>query len=87
MIERLNYDIIYIENMSLFNDLKIILLTFEILFKGRECDENKDKRRKNKDKKEKDKDKNEAKSQELKAKVNSRPGTLTSLTSLTSITS
>ena len=28
MIERLNYDIIYIENMSLFNDLKIILLTF-----------------------------------------------------------
>jgi lipopolysaccharide/colanic/teichoic acid biosynthesis glycosyltransferase len=35
MIERLNYDIIYIENMSLFNDLKIILLTFEILFKGK----------------------------------------------------
>jgi len=35
MIERLNYDIIYIENMSLFNDLKIFLLTFEILFKGK----------------------------------------------------
>ncbi|GAB1416176.1 undecaprenyl-phosphate glucose phosphotransferase [Paludibacter sp.] len=35
MIERLNYDIIYIENMSLFNDLKIILLTVEILFKGK----------------------------------------------------
>ncbi len=34
MIERLNYDIIYIENMSLLNDLKIFLLTFEILFKG-----------------------------------------------------
>ena len=35
MIERLNYDIIYIENMSLFNDLKILLLTVEILFKGK----------------------------------------------------
>lgn len=35
MIERLNYDIIYIENMSLFNDLKIFLLTFEILLKGK----------------------------------------------------
>jgi exopolysaccharide biosynthesis polyprenyl glycosylphosphotransferase len=35
MIERLNYDIIYIENMSLFNDLKIVLLTFEILFRGK----------------------------------------------------
>ncbi len=35
MIDRLNYDIIYIENMSLFNDLKIFLLTFEILFKGK----------------------------------------------------
>lgn len=35
MIERLNYDIIYIENMSLFNDLKILLLTIEIIFKGK----------------------------------------------------
>ncbi len=35
MIERLNYDIIYIENMSLFNDLKILILTIEIIFKGK----------------------------------------------------
>lgn len=35
MIERLNYDIIYIENMSLFNDLKILIFTIEIIFKGK----------------------------------------------------
>lgn len=35
MIERLNYDIIYIESMTLFNDFKIIILTLEILFKGK----------------------------------------------------
>ncbi|MDR2840195.1 MAG: sugar transferase [Paludibacter sp.] len=35
MIERLNYDIIYIENMSLFNDLKILTFTIEIIFKGK----------------------------------------------------
>ncbi|MDD2285495.1 MAG: sugar transferase [Paludibacter sp.] len=35
MIERLNYDIIYIESMSLLNDLKILLLTIEIIFKGK----------------------------------------------------
>lgn len=35
MIERLNYDIIYIENMSLLNDLKILVLTLEIIFKGK----------------------------------------------------
>jgi exopolysaccharide biosynthesis polyprenyl glycosylphosphotransferase len=35
MIERLNYDIIYLENMSLFNDLRILILTVEIIFKGK----------------------------------------------------
>jgi lipopolysaccharide/colanic/teichoic acid biosynthesis glycosyltransferase len=35
MIERLNYDIVYIENMSLINDLKILLFTIEIIFKGK----------------------------------------------------
>jgi lipopolysaccharide/colanic/teichoic acid biosynthesis glycosyltransferase len=34
MIERLNYDIIYMENMSLLTDIKILLYTLEILFKG-----------------------------------------------------
>jgi len=35
MIERLNYDIIYLENMSLFTDFKIMLQTVEIIFKGK----------------------------------------------------
>lgn len=35
MIERLNYDIIYMENMSLLTDLKILLYTIEIIFKGK----------------------------------------------------
>ena len=35
MIERLRYDIIYIENMSLFNDLKVLIYTFKIVFQGR----------------------------------------------------
>jgi exopolysaccharide biosynthesis polyprenyl glycosylphosphotransferase len=35
MIERLNYDIIYVENMSLFNDIKILAFTFEIIIKGK----------------------------------------------------
>ncbi|HHT23814.1 MAG TPA: sugar transferase [Bacteroidales bacterium] len=35
MVERLNYDIVYMENMNLFTDLKIILHTLEILFKGK----------------------------------------------------
>jgi len=35
MIERLNYDIIYMENMSLSTDIKILMYTFEIIFKGK----------------------------------------------------
>jgi lipopolysaccharide/colanic/teichoic acid biosynthesis glycosyltransferase len=35
MVERLRYDIIYIENMSLFNDLKVLIYTFKIVFQGR----------------------------------------------------
>ena len=35
MIERLNYDIIYIDNMSLLTDLKILIFTVEIIFKGK----------------------------------------------------
>lgn len=35
MIERLNYDIVYMENMSLINDLKIVLFTFKIVFTGK----------------------------------------------------
>jgi len=35
MIERLNFDIIYIENMSLLTDIKILIFTIEIIFKGK----------------------------------------------------
>lgn len=35
MIERLNYDIIYMDNMSLVTDFKILIYTFEIIFKGK----------------------------------------------------
>src|ERR1035437_2312933 len=35
MIERLNYDIIYLEKMSLFNDIKILIYTFETILKGK----------------------------------------------------
>jgi len=35
MIERLNYDIIYMENMSLLTDMKILMFTIEIIFKGK----------------------------------------------------
>lgn len=35
MIERLRYDVIYIENMSIFNDLKVLIYTFKIVFQGR----------------------------------------------------
>jgi exopolysaccharide biosynthesis polyprenyl glycosylphosphotransferase len=34
MIERLNYDIIYLDNMSLMTDFKILAQTVEIIFKG-----------------------------------------------------
>lgn len=35
MVRRLNYDILYIENMSLLTDLRIMLLTLEVLLDGR----------------------------------------------------
>jgi len=35
MIERLNYDIIYLDNMSLMTDFKILAQTVEIVFKGK----------------------------------------------------
>lgn len=35
MIERLNYDIIYLDNMSLITDFKILVYTVEIIFKGK----------------------------------------------------
>lgn len=35
MIERLNYDIIYLDNMSLLTDFKILIYTLEIIFKGK----------------------------------------------------
>lgn len=35
MIERLHYDIIYMENMSLWIDVKIVIQTIEILIKGK----------------------------------------------------
>ena len=34
MIERLKYDIIYVENMSIYTDIKIIIYTLKIIFKG-----------------------------------------------------
>ena len=35
MVDRLRYDIVYIENMSVFNDLKVLIYTFKIVFQGR----------------------------------------------------
>ncbi len=35
MIERLRYDLLYLDNMSIINDFKIIAYTIKIVFKGR----------------------------------------------------
>ena len=35
MVKRLKYDVIYIENMNLFNDLKILIYTVLIVLQGR----------------------------------------------------
>ena len=35
MVRRLKYDVIYIENMNLFNDLKILIYTVLIVLQGR----------------------------------------------------
>ena len=35
MIERLKYDIIYIKNLSIFNDIKVIAYTIIIILQGR----------------------------------------------------
>lgn len=35
MIERLRYDLLYLDNMSIINDFKIIAYTVRIVFKGR----------------------------------------------------
>ena len=35
MIDRLNYDIIYLDNMSLKTDLKILLFTIGVIIKGK----------------------------------------------------
>ena len=35
MIERMKYDLIYLENMSLLNDIKIMVYTIETVFTGR----------------------------------------------------
>jgi lipopolysaccharide/colanic/teichoic acid biosynthesis glycosyltransferase len=35
MVERLKYDLIYIENMSLYIDFKIMIYTVKIIFQGR----------------------------------------------------
>lgn len=35
MVERMKYDLMYLENMSLFNDLKIMVYTIETVFTGK----------------------------------------------------
>lgn len=34
MVERLYYDLLYLDNISLFSDFKILILTIIIIFKG-----------------------------------------------------
>jgi lipopolysaccharide/colanic/teichoic acid biosynthesis glycosyltransferase len=35
MVERVKYDLMYLDNMSLLNDLKILIYTIKIVFTGR----------------------------------------------------
>ncbi|MCF0211131.1 MAG: sugar transferase, partial [Bacteroidales bacterium] len=35
MVERLKYDLLYLENMSMVTDIKILLYTFLIILQGR----------------------------------------------------
>ena len=35
MVERVKYDLMYLDNMSLLNDLKILIYTIRIVFTGR----------------------------------------------------
>ena len=35
MLERVKYDLMYLNNMSLLNDLKILIYTIKIVFTGR----------------------------------------------------
>ena len=35
MVERVEYDLMYLNNMSLLNDLKILIYTVKIVFTGR----------------------------------------------------
>ena len=35
MVERVKYDLMYLNNMSLLNDIKILIYTFKIVFTGR----------------------------------------------------
>ena len=35
MVERVKYDLMYLKNMSLLNDIKILIYTIKIVFTGR----------------------------------------------------
>ena len=35
MVERVKYDLMYLNNMSLLNDIKILIYTIKIVFTGR----------------------------------------------------